>query len=55
MLLARAAAACERDAGIWAAIEPAVQRLKRSLMTDDLPEALAAEREIVKRMAGRPG
>lgn len=55
VLFARAATACEGDPDIWAAIEPAMQRLKRSLMTDDLPEALAAEREIVKRMERSPG
>jgi tetratricopeptide (TPR) repeat protein len=54
VLFAHAATACEREPGIWAAIEPAVQRLKRSLMTDDLPEGLAAEKEIV-RLMGRSG
>jgi hypothetical protein len=55
VLFAHAAVACERDPSLWAAIEPAMQHLKRSLMTDDLPGALGAEREIIKHMRKSTG
>lgn len=55
VLFAHAATACERQPGLWTHLEPAMQRLKRSLMTDDLPDGLAAEKEIVMLMGRSVG
>ncbi|MFT3767157.1 MAG: hypothetical protein QM820_16795 [Minicystis sp.] len=50
VLLAHAAAACERDPAVRSAVEPIVQKLKRSLMEDEVASALAAEREILSHL-----
>lgn len=47
VLFAHAATAMERDPQLRPALEPLVQKMKRSLVTEDVADALATEREIL--------